>query len=458
MDINPNIFRAYDIRGIYPDDINTKTGYLIGRAFVNFLIASKNLVRKRLNIVVGMDNRLSSRALKDSLIKGITDEGANVIDIGLSTTPMFYFSVAYYGYDGGVNITASHNPFQYNGFKIVRENAIPISGETGLRKIGKIASRIGRFKPRIKGKIIKKEILKDYVRFNLKEVVIDSLRTLKIVVDTANAVSGIIIPEFFKNIPIKIYYLFQKLDGRFPNHSPNPLIKENLRWLQEEVKRKKADFGIALDGDGDRICFVDEQGKSISGDLITALLASFILEENPGVKILYDIRSSRVVKEVIEKNGGVPVVGRVGHSFIKRKMRKENIFFAGELSGHYYYKRNFFCEDPFFVLFSILEKVSETKKKLSEFIRPFEKYFYSGEINFRVKKRKEILRELERQYNKGKISRLDGFRVDFENWWFLVRPSNTEPVLRLVIEAKTKELMDKKKKEIAKIIQAPFFS
>jgi phosphomannomutase len=459
-EINPNIFRAYDIRGKYPEEINEKSVYLIGRAFVRFL--SKKSRKKVLRIVIGRDNRLSSLSLFRALVKGIIQEGAKVIDIGLSTSPMLYFGVAHYGFDGGINITASHNSAEYNGLKIVREKAIPISEKTGLQEIQKLCLRSGlkhlrnpRTDLGVAGKIIKKDVLKDYLRFNFKSVKKSSLKDfkkLKIVVDTANAVSGIVVSKFFDKLPCKIFYLFKKSDGSFPNHPPNPLKKENLRAIQKEVRNRKADLGVAFDGDGDRIVFLDHLGRVISGDLITAFLAEIILEKQPCQKILYDLRSSNVVEETIRAEKGIPIKYKIGHSFIKAKMREENIIFGGELSGHYYVKQHYFCEAPFFVLLKILERMSEQKKTLSALISPYKKYFYSGEINFKIENKKRALKTLEQKYKKGRIFKLDGLRIDFKDWWFLVRPSNTEPVVRLIVEAKIKGLMEKKRKEIAKVI------
>ncbi|MDI6602697.1 MAG: phosphomannomutase/phosphoglucomutase [Patescibacteria group bacterium] len=445
--INPDIFRAYDIRGIFPSTINEDSAYLIGRAFVKFL------KKPRPNVVVGRDNRLSSPTLFKSLIKGLTNQGAKVIDIGLSTTPMLYWTCAHYNFDGGIMITASHLGKEFNGFKLVREKAISINKKTGLKKIQKLTRKLGNVitKP---GKIIKKKVLKDYLEFNLKDFDLRNFRKLKIVIDTANAVPGILTPELKKKLPIQIYSLFEKLDGNFPNHLPDPLIKENLSYLQKEVKNKKANLGVAFDGDGDRVIFVDEKGEVISGDLITAFLVNLILKINPGAKILYDIRSSKIVEEVIKKGGGKAVVWKIGHSFIKEKMRKENIFFAGEFSGHYYTKKDYFSEAPLFVLLKILEVISQTKKNLSFFIKPLKKYFHSGEINFKVKDKKKILKILEEKFNRdGKVLEIDGLRIDFKDWWFLARSSGTENLLRLVVEAKTKKLMEKRKKELISFIK-----
>lgn len=445
MKINPEIFRPYDIRGIYPTTINENVAYLIGRAFVKFLKKTKP------QIVVGRDNRLSSLPLFKKLTQGIIEEKGNVINIGLSTTPMLYWTVAHYGFDGGIEISASHNPPQYNGFKLVRENAIPISEKTGLENIKNLSSLEFKKTTKETGKIILKNILKDYIDFNLKDFKFKNFKSLKIVIDTANAVSGILVPIIKEKIPAKIYSLFEELDGSFPNHPPDPLIKENLKILQKEVKKRKANLGVAFDGDGDRIIFVDEKGEIVSGDLITAFISTILLKKEKE-KIIYDIRSSNIVKEVILKAKGIPVISRIGHSFIKEKMRKENIFFGGEFSGHYYSKYHYFCEAPLFVLFTILDQLSKNKK-FSSLIKPFKIYFHSGEINFQVKNKKEILEKLEKKYKKGKISRLDGLRIDFKNWWFLVRPSGTEDLLRLVIEARTKEVLEKKKREIISLIK-----
>jgi phosphomannomutase len=451
MKINPNIFKAYDIRGVFPDEINIKTAYFIGRAYVLFLN------KRNLKIVVGRDNRLSSKKISEALIKGLTDQGADVIDIGLSPTPLFYFTVSHFKFEGGINITASHLPAGYNGFKMVREKSIPISAERGLNEIKKmLLENENIFSSKIKkGRIIKKQVLAEYIRFNFKNFNVKKMGSLKIVIDVANAVPGILLPEFKKKLPCRIYSLFEKSDGSFPNHPPDPLIKKNLFNLIEAVKNKKADLGVALDGDGDRIIFVDEKGKIISGDLITAFLSKSILKENLGVKILYDVRSSRSVKETIEENQGEPFVWKVGHSLIKEKMRQENIFFAGELSGHYYKMSHYFSEAPLFVLLKILEILSSNKgKNFSELINPFRKYFHSGEINFKIKDKKAMMKKLERKFEKGKISKIDGLRIDFQDWWFLVRPSNTENLLRMMIEADTQKLLDQKKKKLIGLISS----
>jgi phosphomannomutase len=450
--INTDIFHAYDIRGIYPDELNEEAAYKIGLAFVKFL--RKKTKKKKLNIVIGRDGRLSSPKLYKNLTQGIICAGANVINIGLSTTPMFYWTVGYYKFDGGINITASHNPPEYNGFKLVREKAIKIGENSGMKEIKNLAKKIdfSEFSKIKKGGTKKKNILPEYIKDNLTLTNLKKIKKLKIVIDTANSVSGIVISKIFKKTKCQIHHIFSELDGNFPNHSPNPLKKENLKSLCAEVKKRKADLGIAFDGDGDRIFFIDQNGKVIEAHFITALLAELILEKNPKEKILFDIRTSNIVPEIIKSNGGKPVVYRIGHALISNKMIKDKIFFGGELSGHYFLKKHYYCESPFFVMFKILEKISETGKNISELIKPYQKYFHSGEINFKIKDKEKILKVLEKKYKKGKISKLDGLRIDFKDWWFLVRASNTEPVLRLVLEAKTKEKMEEKVKELKKII------
>lgn len=475
MKIDPEIFKAYDIRGTYPDKVNKEIALQFGRAFYEFLKRSK---KKPLTIVVGKDNRLSSNVLARALKEGIKMQGGNIIDIGLATTPMLYFGVAFFGADGGINVTASHNPPEYNGFKPVRERAVPLSGDTGIFEIREMLQENKIPKRKVKGREVKKRILNEYIKSNLKFLDQSKVSPLKIVIDTANAVCGTLIQNLAKKLrKIKIYHLFAKLDGSFPNHNPDPLLKENLRFLQKEVIRRKADFGVGFDGDGDRIIFVDEKARPISGDLITALIAKIILKEKPGEKILYDIRSSRIVKEVIKKNRGVPVKSRVGHSFICQKLREENAYFGGEFSGHYYLrlKRKIFLENTLFVLFKIIEELSQQKKPLSKLISPFQKYVSSGEINFEIEDKKGAMKKVEDYFlskvkktsilrakragsyfkkRKGyKISHLDGVKIDAKDFWILLRPSHTEPLLRLSIEADNKKILKEKIKEVKKILK-----
>ncbi len=446
MKIKPSIFHAYDVRGVYPEEVNEEAAYLIGLSLVEFL------QKPGANIVVGRDNRISSDVLFESLARGIIDSGANVVDIGLSTTPLLYFACGFYGYDGGINITASHNPGQYNGFKFVGPGAVPIGENSGLLEIKEIALK-NDFKEAKKGKISKKNALSDYIKFNFKNFNFKSFKKLKITIDTANAVAGIIVPDLKKSLGAEINPLFLKLDGAFPNHNPDPLTEDNLKFLKEEILAKKSDLGVAFDGDGDRIFFIDEKAQAVGGDLTSAFLAERILKENPGEKIVYDIRCSNIVRETILKNNGQPILNRVGHSFIKETMRRENALFGGEFAGHFYHRDHYFCEAPLFALFTILEAIVKEQKPFSELILPFRKYYTSGEINFETNNKEVIINSLEKEYQNGKMLKIDGLRVDFDDWWFLVRPSQTEPKLRLSLEAKTKELLEEKKEELTRIIK-----
>lgn len=454
--INSNIFRAYDIRGIYPNEVNSEVAYKVGRSLVKFL--RKKTGKRKLNIVVGRDNRLSSLILLRALKKGILVEGANVIDIGLSPTQVFYFAVWKYRFDGGGMITASHNPPEYNGFKLVKEKASLIAANTGIKKIKqlvlgeekrhKTTGKLGR-----KGKVIRKNVLSDYLKFNFSQINLKKIKPLKIAIDTANGVSGILIPRISKEFPGKIYHLFPKLDGSFPNHLPDPMDYKNLRDLAKFVKEKKLDLGVAFDGDGDRIFFIDEKGKVIPSSLTLSLLSQIILRRNPGEKIAYTLCMSNIIKDIVRENGGTPLLTKIGFTFLKEKMKKYNAIFGGEFSGHYAHREHGFCEAPLFVLFTILKEMSDTDKTISQLLTPFKKYFFIGTINFRVKDKKRALELLEKKYKGGKISRLDGLRVDFRDWWFNARPSNTEDLLRLVIEANKKSLMKEKLKEITKILK-----
>lgn len=460
--INKDIFRLYDIRGIYPQEINKETAYQIGRGFISFL--RKKSKKKKLKIAVGRDIRQSSPILFKSFSEGVLEEGCDIVDLGLVTTPMLYFAVSKFGYDGGLIITASHNPNPFNGFKMTRHNAIPMAGESGIFWIRDLLQKKefikGKDISKFSGKIFKKNIEKEYLESNLKLAKIKEkeLRGLSVAIDAGNGVGGPIALKILKKAGVKIYPLYCEPDGSFPNHVPDPLLQRNLKDIIKLVKKEKPNFGFALDGDADRIIFIDEHGQPVSGDFITALMAKIILEELPlskrkTTKVLYDIRSSNIVGESIKEGKGIAYC--IGHSLIKEKMRKDKILFGGELSGHYYYGGNLFYEIPYILLLKILKKIKKEKSTLSEMIRPYRKYCHSGEINFLIEKKDEKIQEIKQIYRQGKMIEIDGLRVDFKDWWFLLRPSNTEPVLRLVIEAKELTVLEEKKKELIKIIDAP---
>lgn len=442
-----SIFKGYDIRGIYPSELNEETAYRIGRAFVTFI--------KPKNVVVGNDARLSTPQIFESLTKGIMDQGAHVIHIGLSTTPMMYFSTIKLKADAGIMVTASHNPKEYNGFKLVRKNAVPISGTTGIKEIEKLVEKNKFDTPKKKGKLTEHKMLNEFIENSLKFVDVEKLEYFKVVIDSGNGMGGLVIPPLFGKLPCELVPLYMEIDGTFPNHQPDPLQDKTLKDLRKKIVKEKADFGIGLDGDVDRIKFIDENGDIIPADIFMALLSRTFLLKNPKAKIMYDLRSSWVVKEEIEKHGGQAIEFRVGHSFIKEKMRAEEIDLGGELSGHYFMKKNGYIESTLVVILYLLEFLSKEKKKLSEIVKPLKKYFQSGEINFKVKSKQANMKKIEAEFKKQakRISHLDGLKVEGNDFWFNVRPSNTEPLLRLNIEAKTKEKMEELRSTLSLMIQ-----
>ncbi len=452
MKVNSGIFKAYDIRGVYKKDFDEKGAFRIGQAFAVFLAKKSGLKANKLKIAIGRDNRASSPVLSSEFIRGVCSTGANALDLGVITTPMLYFVCGSQPLSGGAMITASHNSGEYNGFKFVSKGALPVSQDSGLKDIRRLTESDRELAGKNAGKISRKNILSQFAKFARQGFDFKKFKKFKIIIDTANAVSGIPVAKAFSGTGIKVIHLYKKLDGSFPNHQPNPTLEENLTGLKSEVVRQKADIGVAFDGDGDRVVFVDNYGNLVRADIILAILSRAILEKKPGVKILMDLRASRIVKEVVEGNRGIAVLSRVGHSFIKKTMREQGIYFGGELAAHYYFQDNFYCEAPFFVLFSLLEYISRQAKPLSQLALPLYKYSHSGEINFKVKNGKKILTELERQYGDGKILKIDGLRVDYPDWWFSARLSNTEPLLRLIVEAKDKILMEEKIKEIKNLI------
>lgn len=443
------IFKAYDIRGVYPSELNEETAYKIAKAFIQ--------ITKAKRIVIGRDMRSHSPSLFESAVKAVTDLGVDVIDVGMVTTPMFYFAVIHLKADAGFSITASHNPPQFNGFKLVREEAIPISGDTGIYEIEKIVAS-GKFLPnsKINGKVTKQDISQAYIDNEFSFADKSKIKKLKVVVDNGNGMSGIILPRIFQLLNCEMIPMFFELDGTFPNHEANPLREETLEMLKARMKKEKADVGIAFDGDGDRIGFVDETGELVSADKITALAAAYILQRNPKSKIMYDLRSSKVVKETIEKNGGVPVEYRVGHSFIKAKMRAEKIEFGGELSGHYFYQPNKYIESPIAIMLMILETISASGKKFSDIVKPLRKYYHSGEINFEVEDKEKAIRKVEEYFKKEKplrVYNLDGLSMEFKDFWINVRSSNTESLLRLNAEANTAKKLEEVTKRVSSLVK-----
>jgi phosphomannomutase len=440
------IFKAYDIRGVYGKDLTDDVAYRIGKAFATFLKCGK--------VVVGRDMRPHSEPLFKSLARGLTELGVDVINLGLCSTPMSYYANGSLGADASIMITASHNPGEWNGFKLCREQAIPISGATGIMDLDRIV-RDGTFAPAAArpGTVSEHRIVDEYAEHIRRFA--DFKRPLRIAIDYANGM-GIAegkVLQGLKNLTIDP--LFDVLDGTFPNHEANPLHEETWEPLRRKVKSGAYDLAIYFDGDADRCGFMDEKGQVVSSDMITALVAEMVLARNKGASIYYDLRSSWAVKEVIEESGGKPLMSRVGHAFIKQQMREANALFAGELSGHYYFKENYFTESSSLAAIHVANLVSQSDKPLSELINPIRRYVASGEINSKVSDTRKVLEALRSKYGSlGKAVELDGLSVEFDDWWFNVRASNTEPLCRLNLEAKTKALMEKRRDEVLAIIRA----
>ena len=434
------IFKAYDIRGIYGQDLTDEIAEKIGRAYIVFTGAKK--------VVIGRDMRLHSQNLFTALVRGITGQGADVVDLGLCSTPMSYHANGYLKADGSIMITASHNPGIWNGFKLCRANAVPISGATGIMDIKRLVEAGDFPKAEKVGTVSKFDIAPVYRDFLRSFVKFD--RKFKIVVDYANAMGT---AEFagIKDL-FDVVEMYSDLDGSFPNHEANPLQSDTLDAIRAKVKAVGADFGAAFDGDADRCGFIDDEGNIIPMDLFTALIAQDILSAGPAT-ILYDLRSSRSVKECIENNGGKAIQCRVGHAFIKKQMRENDAVFAGELSGHYYFKQNFTAESQGLAVVMLTNLLAKKNQPLHELVKPLRKYFSSGEINSRVADTRPIMDELRKKYADGHLFELDGISSEYDNWWFNVRSSNTEPLLRLIVEADTPELMAAKRDELLGIIR-----
>ena len=441
------IFKAYDIRGLYPDELDEALAERIGQAAGNFF--------KGKTVVVGRDMRTSGPALARALITGLTRAGKDIVDIGPVTSPMVTFAVAHYGYDGGIMVTASHNPAKYNGIKICGKGAEPVAYDTGIDAIEAAATADADVPAASEpGAGAERDVLPDYLD-HLTSLAGD-IHGLKLVIDAGNGMAGYLVPPLFERIDCEVVPLYFDLDGSFPNHEANPLKLENLLDLQKTVVAEQAHLGIAFDGDGDRVAFVDERGQAVACDMITALIATEILKGDPGSPILYDLRSSWAVREHIEACGGLPVKTRVGHSFIKAKMREHDAAFGGELSGHYYFRENFYCDSGALALLKVLALVTREGKPFSQLIAPLQRYAASGEINSEIADKEAKIAELAEAYADGEQSDLDGLSAEYGDWWFNVRPSNTEPVLRLVCEARTREHMEARRDALVKQIRRAF--
>jgi len=447
--LDPKVFKAYDVRGIYPTELDEDGAYAIGRAYVEQFEPRR--------IAVGHDMRVSSPVMTEALTEGAADAGADVLELGLVGTEMVYFAVGDLELDGGVAITASHNPKEYTGMKIVRRGALPVGGESGLLDIRDRAPNVsGRSAAGARGRVEPYDIWPAYLERVLSFVDIEAIKPLRVVIDAANGMAGAMLPPVLERLPIATVCCFFEPDGTFPNHEPNPLLPENREFIVAKTLEERADFGVAFDGDADRCFFVDDTGEFVPGDFVTALLAASVLEKEPGAKIIYDLRASWAVPETVERAGGVPLVNRVGHAFIKHRMREEGAAFGGEVSGHYYF-RGFSQADSGVVPFLLLlELVSKQERTLSEILADYRsRYFLTGELNTPVPDVASKLQELEERFgNEGEVSHLDGVSIDADDWHMNVRPSNTEPLLRLNLEARTPELMERKRDEVLAAIRS----
>lgn len=445
MQVNPSIFKAYDIRGIYPTDLNEDIAYLIGRAFVTFLKAE--------TVIVGHDMRLSGPAVFEAVTRGITDQGADVITIGLVSTDQYYFACSKLGLPG-MMVTASHNPKAYNGFKMVRRMPQLLSGDEGIQDLRQLVEQEDFPQATRKGTITPQDFKEEFIQSVLSLIDIQAIKPLKVIADTGNGTVGPILTEVFAHLPVDLIGMYLEPDGSLPNHGLDPLQPENRAELEQRVVSEQAAIGLAFDGDGDRFFAIDDRGQFIAGDYLTALMGSYLLEKNPGAKIIHDVRSSWAVADMVRANGGTPLEERVGHAFMKRRMASEGALFAGEVSGHYYF-RDFNCADSGLIpSLILLEMLSVKGKKMSELLGELEStYFISGEINSTVSNQNAKVEELATRYSDGTQTRLDGLSVVYPTWHFNVRSSNTEPLLRLNLEARSLEEMEQRRDEVLAIIR-----
>jgi len=445
--LDPKVFKAYDVRGLYRTELDEQGAYAIARAYVEQFEPRR--------IAVGRDTRLSSPTIAEAVREGAADAGADVLDIGLVGTEMVYFAVGELELDGGIAVTASHNPKDYTGMKIVRRGALPVGGESGLLDI-RDRALAADWREAVRGEIHDEDIWDRFVDRVLSFVDVGALRPLRVVIDAANGMAGTMLPPVLDRLPmLDVVRCFFEPDGSFPNHEPNPLLPENRDFIVAKMREEGADFGVAFDGDADRCFFVDDTAEFVPGDFTTTLFARTILGKEPGGKIIYDVRASWAVPATVLAAGGVPLVNRVGHAFIKQRMRAEHAVFGGEVSAHYYF-RDFSQADSGTVPFLLMCELISRHGPLSELLRPFrEQYFLTGELNTPVADVPLKLQELKERFGPGaKVSHLDGLSIEADDWHFNVRPSNTEPLLRLNLEALSEELMTVKRDEVLAVIRA----
>jgi phosphomannomutase len=455
--MDDTIFKAYDLRGIYPDQMDEELAYRIGRGFARVLSDLQDAPVGDLRVALGRDMRLSAQSMAEAYARGISDEGADVLDVGMAGTEMVYWTVGSRELDGGLMCTASHNPAAYTGAKLVKRGAIALSGDSGIGELKEIVSSGEPGPPADEpGAIENEDVSEPFREAALGYIDASALRPMKVVLDGGNGMAGPMVGPLLDSFPIEQKRTYWEPDGEFPDHEPNPLLEENRRFIIDKVRETGADLGIAWDGDADRCFFIDDSGEFVAGDFLTALLAESILRKEPGATILYDVRASRAVRDRVEQAGGTALVNRVGHAFFKTRMRETEAAFGGEVSGHYYF-RDFYCADSGTLpALLILELLSVEGSRLSELLEPLRsRYFISGEINSEVDDQEGKMNELAERYSDGEVSWLDGVSLDFEDWHFNVRPSNTEPLLRLNLESVTSEAhMLEKRDEVLGLIRS----
>jgi phosphomannomutase len=438
------LFKAYDIRGIAPEELSPDSAYKVGRALVQYLGAD--------HVCVGRDMRVTSPVLAAALIDGIRDQGADVTDIGLISTDGLYFAVGRFGFPAGVMVTASHNPGEYNGFKLCREEARPLSIDQGIGEIRDLvlADQFGPATDR--GDLIQRDVTDEFVDHALSMIDTNVIRPLRVAVDAGNGMAGKIVPRVFERLPCTLIPLYFELDGTFPNHEANPIEPENIKDLQAAVLTQHADLGIAFDGDADRMFLIDERGAFIGGDMVTAMVAQVLLRKHPGASVVYNLICSRTVPEIIEREGGRPIRSRVGHSFIKGLMREHDAIFGGEHSGHFYFRDNWYADSGLIACLTVLELLSREDVALSAYLRPIDTRYRSGEINTVVADIPTTLERVQARFADAEIDLLDGMTVEYSTWWFNLRASNTQPLLRLNVEADDPELLRRRVDEVLAII------
>jgi phosphomannomutase len=455
--VDPGIFKAYDVRGLYGEQIDEEVAYRVGRGFARVLGELEGKPAAELRVGLGRDMRLAAPGLSERYADGIRDEGADVLDVGQVGTEMLYFAVGSRGLDGGLMCTASHNPKAYTGAKLVKRGAIALSGDSGIGELKEIVTA-GEPGDAVeeRGGYAREDVAEEFRAAAAAFVDLEAIRPTKVVLDGGNGMAGPMVGPLLDRLPIEQVQTYWTPDGNFPDHEPNPLLPENRRFIVEKVLSEGAELGIAWDGDADRCFFIDDTGEFVDGDFLTALLAESIIAKEPGAAVLYDVRASRAVADTVARAGGTAHVNRVGHAFFKTRMRDEGAAFGGEVSGHYYF-RDFYCADSGTIpALLILELLSSKGKRMSELLAPLrERYFISGEINSEVSDQDGKMQEIAERYASGEVSWLDGVSVDFDDWHFNVRPSNTEPLLRLNLESLVSpDHMVEKRDEVLALIRA----